>query len=257
MTKQVIPIPALKDNYIWLLTLPNHQAVIVDPGDAKPVLQVLKQNNLNLSAILITHHHWDHTNGVENLLQHFSVPVFGSMQDKVTGINQFVKQGDEIELTDQKLIFKVLEIPGHTLGHIAYFGNGMVFTGDTLFTGGCGRLFEGSAEQMVQSLHKLASLPAETKVYCGHEYTENNLRFALEVEPKNPDLLQRIKRTKELRSKNLPTVPATIAEEKQTNPFLRCEIPEVIKAAEEYLGHKTKNPVEVFAGLRFWKNDFK
>lgn len=254
--QQIIPIPALKDNYIWLIVGSNQQAVVVDPGDAAPVLKTLNQYGLSLAAILVTHHHWDHTNGIDELLQHHSVPVFSSQQDKVSGVNHFVGQDDEVNLSKQGLSFRVIEIPGHTLGHLAYYGHGVVFTGDTLFTGGCGRLFEGTAEQMCTSLNKLKALPEDTLVYCGHEYTENNLRFALAVEPNNPHLLQRSNKIKELRSKNQPTVPATIEEEKQTNPFLRCEIPEVIKAAEKFAGRPLKNPVEVFTVIREWKNNF-
>ena len=154
------------------------------------------------------------------------------------------------------LNLRVLDIPGHTRGHIAYYGDGSLFCGDTLFTGGCGRLFEGTPEQMYHSLNKLAALPEETLVYCGHEYTEANLRFAKTVEPQNKYLLQRIEQVKELREKNLPTVPATIAEEKHTNPFLRCTVPAVITAVEHYTGKRFKDPIHVFAHLREWKNNF-
>lgn len=257
MDIKIIPISAFKDNYIWLISIPNtQQVVIVDPGDAVPVLKFLQQHHLNLAGILITHHHWDHSNGIQELLSYYQVPVFGSANETVAGVDHLVQQGDRVAFSELGLAFQVLDIPAHTKGHIAYYGHGIVFTGDTLFTGGCGRLFEGTAEQMVQSLKKLSALPETTQVYCGHEYTENNLRFALTVEPKNQDIQRRMENTKQLRAQNLPTVPSTIHEEKLTNPFLRCVIPAVIQAAAKHAGHVLETPVAVFTTLREWKNNF-
>lgn len=257
MPIDLIPIPAFKDNYIWLMRSHNQQyAAIVDPGDAAPVLEALKQYQATLSAILITHHHWDHTNGINQLLEHYSVPVFGPANETIPGLTHPLKENDHIELPNLSLDLQVLDIPGHTKGHIAYYNQDSLFCGDTLFTAGCGRLFEGTAEQMLNSLTKLAALPGNTRVYCGHEYTQNNLGFAKAVEPENPDIAQRIAQVANLRAQNLPTVPSTIEEEKRTNPFLRCDIPAVINAVEQYAGHKLKNPVEVFVSLRKWKDGF-
>lgn len=247
-------IPAYKDNYIWLLKASNNPRVaIVDPGDAKPVYAALTREKLTLSAILITHHHWDHTNGITELAQHYSVPVFGPALETIAGVTHLLKEGDCVEFPVK---LQVLDIPGHTRGHIAYYGENMLFCGDTLFTGGCGRLFEGTVEQLYHSLNKLAALPDNTHVYCGHEYTEANLRFARAIEPHNTDLLTRIAKVRQLRAKNLPTVPSTLAEEKCTNPFLRCTVPAVIQAAEHYTGKKLLGPIQVFAALREWKNNF-
>jgi hydroxyacylglutathione hydrolase len=253
----VITCKAFKDNYIWLLVnSKNNFCVLVDPGDAIPVLKALKEHQLKLAAILITHHHHDHSGGIKELVQHCSVSVFGSIHEDVAGITHPVQDKNNIAIPELELNFQVLNIPGHTRGHIAYYGHDMLFCGDTLFTGGCGRLFEGTAEQMYASLMKLTVLPAQTKVYCGHEYTEANLRFAKAVEPNNTLLLKRIKTTQELRAKDLSTVPSTMLEEKQTNPFLRCEVTEVIAAAEQHAKQKLTTPVEVFACLRQWKNEF-
>ncbi len=254
---KIIPVRAFKDNYIWLITHPNKKhALVVDPGDAVPVLTALKQLQLTPSAILITHYHWDHTNGIEKLLEHYpELPVFGPTKE-MPGISNPVTGGDSLTWPELGLTFEVVDIPGHTLGHIAYYGHRIVFCGDTLFTGGCGRIFEGTASQLYQSLLRLAKLPDETNVYCGHEYTESNLRFAHAVEPHNPSLQQRIQDTQALRRKDLPTVPATLQLEKQTNPFLRCMIPEVKTAAENYAKQSLENPLAVFTALREWKNKF-
>lgn len=257
MSIEVIPVPAFRDNYIWLiLNTENSLAVAVDPGDAAPLLSTLKEYHANLAAILITHHHWDHSGGITELAQHYSIPVFGSAHEKTNGVTHLIQNNDHAIISAASLDFQVLDIPGHTHGHVAYYGQGMLFCGDTLFTGGCGRLFEGTAEQMHTSLMKLAALPDDTNIYCGHEYTAANLRFAIAVEPHNSDLLKRITNVNELRLKNLPTVPAILREEKQTNPFLRCEVHSVITAAENYADKKLKTSTEVFACLRHWKDIF-
>lgn len=253
----ITPIPAFHDNYIWMILHPvARQAVIVDPGDAKPVINILKKQQLQLAAIFITHHHWDHTHGIMELSQFQQVPIYGPLNEPVSPCDYPLAQDDHINLQSLEFSFRVLDIPGHTQGHIAYVGLGGVFCGDTLFTGGCGRLFEGSAEQLHQSLCQLAALPPETLVYCGHEYTEKNLQFACEVEPENPALLKRLAEVQQLRSQNKPTVPAPLAEELETNPFLRCHLPTVQIAVEAQCGHKLSTPVEVFAELRKWKDIF-
>lgn len=243
--QKIIGIPALADNYIWaLVNTAIGKAAIVDPGDAAPVIKFLTKHQLQLSGILLTHHHGDHTGGVSKLLDYCCVPVFGP--GLVTGRKIIVP---EIELTLQ-----VLAIPAHTLDHVAYYNQEILFCGDTLFTGGCGRLYEGTAQQMLEALDKLSSLPVQTKVYCGHEYTVNNLRFALEVEPDNHKLQQRFEAALILREQNEPTVPSTIAEELATNPFLRTRQPQVIAAIEAHWQRSFDNEVAVFAALREWKN---
>jgi hydroxyacylglutathione hydrolase len=247
------PILALKDNYIWAIINEAQQSVvIVDPGDAQPVLQFLSANHLSLEAIFITHHHWDHTNGIADLKSIYDVPVFASAKEKIHAATFPLNDNDEFGTAAYH--FKVLAIPGHTLGHIAYYSPGIVFTGDTLFAAGCGKLFEGTAEQMHHSLLKLAALPDDTQVYCGHEYTLNNLHFANTVDPSNQSIVERISKVKEMRDQNLPSLPSTIAEEKATNVFLRCDQPAIIHAAEKYIGHTLHDPVEVFASLRKWKD---
>jgi hydroxyacylglutathione hydrolase len=251
----VTPIPAFQDNYIWLLDNTS-SAVVVDPGDAGPVLRYLDAHQLRLSAILATHHHADHIGGVDALLVRFPVPVFGPAGEDIAQLTVRLKEGDGITVPGLDLKFSVLDVPGHTAGHIAYFGNGMLFCGDTLFACGCGRLFEGTPEQMTSSLSKLAALPGDTRVYCGHEYTLANIRFAQAVEPGNDALAERMQRDTEKREQGLPTLPSTIALERKTNPFLRWSAPEVVAAAEHRANKKLPKPHEVFGTLREWKNRF-
>ncbi len=251
------PIPAFNDNYIWLLGHPvNANCVVIDPGDAEPVLAKLAKDGLTLSAILITHHHWDHTGGIGELLKHHDVPVFGPKSDGIAELSHPLTEGDQIKVPGIDAEFEILDIPAHTSGHIAYHGHGLVFTGDTLFTAGCGRLFEGTAEQMFDSLSKLAQLPDDTQVYCGHEYTAANLRFAQAVEPDNTDISSRIENVSHLRLQNQPSVPSTLKLEKLTNPFLRCEHDSVKHAAEQYSDKQLKTPIEVFAVIRKWKDQY-
>lgn len=258
MPIQIVPISAFKDNYIWCLINKNTKhCLVIDPGEGKPVLTQLNRLDLSLDAILITHHHWDHTNGIRSILKSHSVPVYGPAKEKIVGMTQAVEQGDKIELANWPISFKVMAIPGHTLGHIAYYGNRLLFCGDTLFTGGCGRLFEGTAEQMLDSLTRLAQLPDKTQIYCGHEYTLANLHFAQEVEPNNPHIKKRLEKTRELRQKNLASVPSLLEEERLTNPFLRCDQPDIIQRIEKRTGRKFSSPVAVFTYLRQWKNNFK
>ena len=257
---KIEPIPAYADNYIWCLYDDSSaQAVIVDPGDAKPVLDYLKANNLALAAIIITHHHFDHIGGVEELLSHNQVSVYGPDNNTIASITHTLTEGARINLLG--LDFEVLCIPGHTLDHIAYYcENGsegpLVFCGDTLFAGGCGRVFEGDPAMMYSSLNKLAALPLDTRIYCAHEYTLGNLAFAKAVEPANTELLQRIVTDTSKRSESLPTVPSLLSLEKATNPFLRCDVDSVIGAAQAFKGKIYHDPVEVFATIRSWKDNF-
>lgn len=252
---EVVPLRAFKDNYIW--TLRNHRhAAVVDPGDAQPVLDYLQRERLELCAVLLTHHHADHVGGVAELLAHRGVPVYGPRGEPITTLSQALGEGDEVEIPLLGLRFRVLAIPGHTRAHIAYYGANSLFCGDTLFACGCGRLFEGTAQQMFASLAKLAALPDATLVYSGHEYTLANIDFARAVEPDNADLLARAASDAEKHRSGLPTLPSTIGREKQTNPFLRCLKPAVVASANKYLGARASDPVQVFAAIRQWKNNF-
>jgi hydroxyacylglutathione hydrolase len=254
---QIVAIPALNDNYIWALINPKHHcALIVDPGDAEPVITFLHHQQLTLQGILVTHHHWDHVNGVEKLLQIYQVPVYGSPENPFHAISHRVVSGQTLGMNDRFPSFQIIAIPGHTLDHIAYDAQDHLFCGDTLFAGGCGRLFEGTPEQLYTSLQKIAALPDHTKLYCAHEYTLDNLRFAYHVEPTNQAILERIAQVKALRKQGIPSIPSLLHEEKLTNPFLRCTIPEIMQQAERYAQHKLSNPIAVFATLRAWKNNF-
>ena len=255
----IIPIPAFSDNYIWLVREGAHAAV-VDPGDAAPVLAYLDREKLTLSAIIATHHHNDHVGGIAALLARSSVPVFGPARETIPGRTHALVEGDEITVPGPELAMRVLDIPGHTAGHIAFVGGGatpVAFVGDTLFAVGCGRLFEGTPAQMAASLAKLAALPGATQVYCGHEYTLANLRFALAVEPANGALRDRQTREQTKRDRGLPTLPSTIADELATNPFLRAGTPAVFAAAEAHAGRRLADAVEAFAIVREWKNAFR
>jgi hydroxyacylglutathione hydrolase len=256
---QVRPLPAFSDNYIWLvhgLRDPRRVAV-VDPGDAAPVLHALDADGLQLGAILVTHHHADHVGGVQALLDRFPVPVYGPSGERIPGRTTALSGGESVELAGLGLAFEVLDVPGHTAGHIAYYGHGALFCGDTLFSGGCGRLFEGTPEQMLGSLDALQALPPETAVYCAHEYTASNLRFALAVEPMNPDLVAHADLVRELRAQDRPTVPSTLGLERRINPFLRTRLPAVRAAAERRAGRPLESDSDVFAAVRQWKNEFR
>lgn len=256
----IIPIPALSDNYVWLVR-EGRSAAVIDPGDAAPVLAHLEREGLALTAIAITHHHWDHVNGIAALVERFPVPVYGPARETIAGRTHAVAEGDLFTLGDTGLELSVLDVPGHTAGQVAYVGmcdgHPITFTGDTLFTCGCGRLFEGTPAQMVDSLAKLAALPGDTQVYCGHEYTLANLRFARAVEPGNPALPARQAREQAKRDRGLPTVPSRMDEELATNPFLRAAEPSVFEAAQAHAGRPLADVVGAFATLREWKNGFK
>ncbi len=262
---KVSRIPAFEDNYIWFIHgLPEKQAekqiIIVDPGEAWPVLQSIEQNRYQPQAIFITHHHGDHTGGIREILAQFDIPVFGPAHESIPAISHKLDETQTVSLNSMGLSFKVLDVPGHTLGHIAYLyhaennEDSSLFIGDTLFAGGCGRIFEGTAEQMHHSLDKLLQLDDNTWVYCAHEYTQDNLVFAQRVEPENTELLKRIKDTRELCSAGKATMPSLLKLEKQTNPFLRFNCQSVIKAAEQFAGKQLSTPTEVFATVRYWKD---
>jgi len=249
-------IPAFTDNYLWLLSR-GDDAVVVDPGDATPVLRYLEQHKLKLSAILITHWHPDHIGGISALLQRFPVPVYGPRAEfgKIPQLTHLLDDNDHVTVLGQT--FDVLALPGHTLGHIAYYAGEQLFCGDTLFSAGCGRLFEGTPAQMHASLSRLAQLPQSTSVYCTHEYTLSNLAFAVAVEPNNEALLERLNSVRALRSQNKPSLPSTLAIELATNPFLRADIPDVIIAAEQQSDQALSSAEQVFTVLRRWKDGFK
>ena len=256
---KLVPLPAFQDNYLWVLH-DGQRALVVDPGDAQPVLEFLRKSGLQLEAILVTHHHQDHVGGVDAVRDATGAPVFGPARERIPGPFKPLSQGDRITVLG--LPFEVLDVPGHTAGHIAYFtpdvdGTPLVFCGDTLFSGGCGRLFEGTPAQMLASLDKLAALPAATRVCCTHEYTLANLRFARAVEPENADLARYQRQCEELRGRGQPTLPASIGGEKRINPFLRTRLPSVAGAAQAYNGAEAGDEVAVFAAIRQWKNDFK
>jgi hydroxyacylglutathione hydrolase len=248
-------VPAFRDNYIWALEN-GRDAVVVDPGEAAPVERFLESHGLRLAGVLATHHHADHVGGLPELARHWKCPTFGPSREVDTPLDRRLAEGDRIEVPGLGIGMQVLDIPAHTAGHIAFFGDGAVFCGDTLFACGCGRLFEGTPRQMVDSLGKLARLPGSTRVFCGHEYTLANIRFAEAVEPGNRALAERKAREEAKRARGEPTLPSTIAEELATNPFLRCGEPEVIAAAERHAQRPLNDPLEVFAELRTWKNSF-
>lgn len=247
----VVPIAALKDNYIWVIIF-QQMAIIVDPGDHSVVLDFLSKHQLTLAGILITHHHWDHTNGVLALKKQFNIPIWGSSFKEVTHL---VSENTSIKFTSFPFSFNVLPIPGHTKDHVAYYVNKMLFCGDTLFSAGCGRLFEGRAAELYSSLLKLNELPDETKIYCAHEYTYNNLRFAHLVEPENVDVLYQLEKVNAL-DKHTPSLPSTLELEKKINPFLRCHLPQIMKRVEEYANQPLRDNLSVFTWLRKWKDEF-
>jgi hydroxyacylglutathione hydrolase len=228
----VVPLPALADNYIWLLHDDDGHAIVVDPGDAAPVQIALKQRALRLGAILLTHHHHDHIGGVSELLAHHDVPVYAPHDERISTATHRVGDGNVVELAAPAARFSVMAVPGHTTTHIAYAGEGVLLCGDTLFSMGCGRLFEGTPEQMLASLDRLAALPGNTLVCCAHEYTAANGRFAQTVEPGNSALVERQHEVARLRAHDEPSVPVALAVEHATNPFLRTDSDAVIAWAK-------------------------
>ncbi len=250
----ITAIPALQDNYIWIMH-DKKNAVVVDPGEASPVLKFLNTHGLQLNSILCTHRHADHIGGIKELREVYNVPVYGRRHPNNPHITNELREGDSFKFEPFAIKFTILEIPGHLNDHIAYFAPEILFCGDVLFGGGCGRNFEGSPAQLHHSLQRLANLPNNTRVYCAHEYTAANLRFAVACEPNNLDLQQRIVDTQQLRSANLITLPSTIALEKATNPFLRCTQPEIIRKLQQR-GLTDTSELGVFTAMREWKNHF-
>ena len=255
---KLIPLPAFDDNYIWMLH-DGHRALVVDPGDAQPVLAALQSEGVQLQGILVTHHHPDHTGGVDVLRNATGASVFGPAHEPMPEPLRRLQGGDTAPLLG--LEFKVLDVPGHTAGHIAYFSEisgeaPVLFCGDTLFSGGCGRLFEGTAQQMLASLGQLYALPGTTRVCCAHEYTLSNLKFAVEVEPDNPQLVAYQAQCMARRRQNLPTLPSTIETERQINPFMRSEQPTIIASARRFDAEGLALN-GAFATLRQWKNQYR
>jgi hydroxyacylglutathione hydrolase len=251
------PIPAFADNYIWALHN-DHACVVVDPGDAPPVLEWLGRTGLSLTAILITHHHADHVGGIEELRRRYStVPVYGPAKETIPKCTHPLVEGDRVSVPSPALSFRIWEIPGHTLGHIAYIADGFALVGDTLFAAGCGRLFEGTPAQMLHSLSRLAALPESTQIYCTHEYTLSNLRFALAADGDNAALIQRSFDDQATRDANQPTIPTSVAIERATNPFLRAHLPALQQSASRQSGQALSSPLDVFTALREWKNHFR
>ena len=255
----VLHVRAFEDNYIWVIR-GNSQthAALVDPGDAAPVLAALTRLGITPTAILCTHHHGDHVGGIPELLQLFPrLPVYGPAHENIDTLTHPLHDGDDVRLPDLGLDFNVLEVPGHTRGHLAYYGHGWLFCGDTLFSAGCGRLFEGTAAQMYASLTRLVALPGDTQVYCAHEYTLANLRFAQAVEPDNADIAAYRHEVEARRAQDEPTVPSTLKRELRINPFLRTAVPEVRAKVEKHAGISLPDSLSVFAAVRRWKDNFR
>ncbi|MGQ0586419.1 MAG: hydroxyacylglutathione hydrolase [Gammaproteobacteria bacterium] len=257
----ITPIPAFTDNYFWLLER-GGRAVVVDPGDAAPVEQVLVSRGLTLEAILVTHHHSDHIGGLAGLTARRDIPVYGPAAEspQIPQLTRRLREGDRVEALG--VAFEVWEVPGHTLGHIAYVAGApsserFVLCGDTLFSAGCGRLFEGTAAQLHRSLARLAVLPADTRVYCTHEYTLANLAFAAAVEPDRAEVGAELARVRALRAAGEPSLPSTIGRERRINPFLRTADPVLAAAVRRHAGDALAAEVEVFAALRRWKDGFR
>ena len=258
---RITAIPAFTDNYIWAIENDRHEVFVVDPGDAAPVATFLQQTQSTLAGILITHHHADHTGGLAELTRLHSIPVYGPAGGHIKGITHPLADADEITILGHKTV--VMSVPGHTLDHIAYLmtaatdagdSSAALFCGDTLFAGGCGRLFEGTAQMMYTSLRRIRALPEDTRVYCAHEYTLNNLAFAQRVEPGNEALAERIKAETDKRAQGLPTLPSTILLERRTNPFLRCHTLSLKSNVGQNMAQISHSDVETFALLRRWKD---
>lgn len=249
------PVPVFADNYVWVLEREGVDRVaVVDPGDASPVISALEDRGLEVAAVLVTHHHQDHVGGLSRIVRHFRPAVYGSGDDSIAGVDHPVGDGDTVSIPDLDLDLGVVALPGHTMNHLGFVAPEIAFVGDTLFAGGCGRVFEGTPAEMHDSLMRLAALSPGTNAYCAHEYTIANLRFARLVEPENPALAVRLQAAEAARAEGRPTVPSTIAFERKTNPFLRCSKPAVVAAAEARAGRPLKPGAEVFTVIRGWKD---
>ncbi|MCY0388510.1 hydroxyacylglutathione hydrolase [Robbsia sp. Bb-Pol-6] len=266
---QVLPVAALADNYIWLIGA-GREVIVVDPGDARPVVAALAARGWTLSAILLTHHHADHVGGVAGLLAHHAaahgahatVPVYGPAGEDIAHVTHRLRDGDTVEIAQPAARFTVIDVPGHTRGHIAFHQAAAegapprVFCGDTLFATGCGRLFEGTPAQMQASLDRLAALDDATRVHCAHEYTLSNIRFALACDADNADLHAWHARAQALREQDAPTLPTTLGDERRVNPFLRTDAPAIRAALHAHLGRAVRDRLDAFTELRAWKDRF-
>lgn len=252
--ESVEPLAAFADNYIWMARDDAAgEALAVDPGDSTVVSAWLDRHQVRLAAILVTHHHRDHTGGVAELAERHQAPVFGPASEAIPAVDHPVSGGERFSLEGFGEV-QVLDCPGHTAGHIAYLWQGYLFSGDALFAGGCGRIFEGTAEQMHASLQRLAALPGQTRICCGHEYTVRNLEFAHRADPDNERVARRLQAARQARDRGQPTVPSTLDEERATNPFLRADHPDLRRSAETWCGQELDQAHDVFAALRRWKD---
>ena len=251
----VEPIKAFTDNYIWLVST-NEGSIVIDPGESKNIQKLIDNNTIDLKGILITHHHYDHTNGLSELVKKNELEVYGPVNN-IDGINHRLTDKDKISIIG--IDFDVISIPGHTLDHIGFYSananNPILFCGDTLFAGGCGKIFEGTYEQMFNALKKITKLPINTNIYCGHEYTLSNLKFALEADDTNKELIEEFKKVKNKINSNIPSLPTTLDKELKVNPFLRCDNINIQnKIIEKF--KVSNNELEVFTALRKWKDNF-
>ena len=257
MQLDVTAIPVFSDNYVWTLSNPDTgYATVVDPGDARPVMAFLNSHSLNLEAILITHHHWDHVGGIDTLKKHYGATVYGPALEAIEGVDNKVSEGNTISLSETGTDFRVVDLAGHTSGHIGYLEGNHLFCGDTLFSAGCGRLFDGTMPQLHASLGKISRLPDATQICCTHEYTLNNLHFAQEVEPENQDVASYIPEVEDMMRRRQPSLPSSLVKEKRINPFLRTSLDSIRSAVSAHAGRTIGDDLDCFAELRKWKDSY-